>query len=80
VVRLLLRQAALFVGSGMAVGILAALGAARVLRAMLFETATTDVTTLLVVPVILGVVAAVASGVPALRASRTDPTVVIRSE
>ncbi|HEX5408147.1 MAG TPA: ABC transporter permease [Gemmatimonadaceae bacterium] len=80
VVRLLLRQAAMFVGSGMAVGVLAALGAARVLRALLFETATTDVTTLLVVPVILGVVAAVASGVPALRASRTDPTVVMRAE
>ncbi|MGH7626738.1 MAG: FtsX-like permease family protein, partial [Gemmatimonadaceae bacterium] len=80
VVRLLLRQAAMFVGSGMAVGILAALGATRVLRAMLFQTATTDVTTLVVVPVMLGVVAAVASGVPALRASRTDPVVVMRAE
>ncbi|HEY4216227.1 MAG TPA: ADOP family duplicated permease [Gemmatimonadaceae bacterium] len=80
VVQLMLRQASVFVVSGMVVGSLVALAATRVLRAMLFQTASTDVATLLVAPVVLGIVAVVASGVPAIRATRTDPVVVMRAE
>jgi predicted permease len=80
VVRLLLRQASTFVVSGIAAGVLVALAATRVLRAMLFQTAPTDVTTFVVVPVVLGIVAVVASCVPAIRAARTDPSVVMRAE
>ena len=80
VVQLMLRQASAFVASGMIVGILVALAATRLLRAMLIETASTDVATLVVAPIVLGGVALVASGVPALRATRTDPVVVMRAE
>jgi ABC-type antimicrobial peptide transport system permease subunit len=80
VVRLLLRQASAFVLAGIATGVLAALGATRVLRAMLFQTAPTDVATFIVVPIVLALVAIVASCLPAFRATRVDPAIVIRAE
>ena len=80
IVRLLLRQASTFVLVGIGAGLLIAAGATKVLQSLLFETATTDVTTFLIVPVVLGLVAVAASCVPALRATRTDPSIVIRAE
>lgn len=77
---LLVRQASTFVVIGMVVGIAAAFAAARVLRALLFQTAPTDLVTFLVVPVVLGIVALAAVVAPALRAARTDPSIVIRAE
>jgi putative ABC transport system permease protein len=65
---------------GIVGGIVAALAATRALRALLFQTAPTDVATFVAVPLVLGVTALVASAVPALRAARTDPTIVIRAE
>jgi ABC-type lipoprotein release transport system permease subunit len=64
----------------MVVGLVAAAGTTHVLRAMLFETAPTDLATFVAVPVVLGAVAVVASCVPAIRASRTDPSLVMRAE
>ena len=54
--------------------------ATKVLQSMLFQTSTTDAVTFALVPVVLLVVATVASLIPALRATRTDPLVVIRAE
>jgi ABC-type lipoprotein release transport system permease subunit len=47
---------------------------------MLYETSTTDPLTFVVVPVALAVVATIACLVPAFRAMRTDPLIVIRAE
>jgi putative ABC transport system permease protein len=77
---LLVRQVSVYVLIGMVGGIVAALAATRALRALLFQTAPTDVATFVAVPLVLGVTALVASAVPALRAARTDPTIVIRAE
>ena len=80
IVLLLVRQASVYVAIGMIAGLTAALAGTRVLRALLFQTTPSDLTTFLVVPIVLGLVALAASAVPALRAARTDPAIVIRAE
>jgi putative ABC transport system permease protein len=80
ILKLILGHAARLVVTGVAVGLLAAAAATKVLRAMLFETSTTDAMTFVVVTVVLSMVATIASLAPALRATRTDPLLVIRAE
>jgi hypothetical protein len=65
---------------GVALGGLAAYGAAGALRAILFETEPTDAGTFAAIAGILMLVAAMASLAPARRASRVDPMVALRSE
>lgn len=80
IITLIVRQASGFVFAGIGVGLLVALGITRVLHALLFQTAATDAGTFVVVPVVLAVVAVAATVLPALRATRTDPAIVIKSE
>ena len=80
VVTLVLLQGAKLVASGIVVGLLAAAAATRLLQAMLFQTKSTDLATFVVVPLVLTLVAALATLVPALRATRIDPIVAIRAE
>jgi putative ABC transport system permease protein len=75
-----LGQAARLVVVGVGCGLLLALAATKVLQAMLFETSTTDWATFVIVPIVLAIVATVASVVPAYRATRTDPIIVIKAE
>ena len=77
---LILSHAARLVVAGVVIGIGAAAVMKKVRQAMLFETSTRDALTFVVVPVVLAVVAAVACLVPAFRAMRTDPLIVIRAE
>jgi ABC-type antimicrobial peptide transport system permease subunit len=65
---------------GLAIGIGGALALTRVLRAQLFETSPTDPTTFGAIVVLLAAVAAVASWLPARRATRVDPMVALRTE
>jgi putative ABC transport system permease protein len=67
-------------GIGVVVGIGLAIAATRLLNALLFGTSRTDVATLSGVAVLLVVIAAGASLVPALRASRVDPLIALRDE
>ncbi len=80
VVRLVLRDGVKFVMLGAAVGLGGALASTRLLRAMLFQTTTTDPVTFIVVPAVLAAVALAATYLPARRAARTDPTIAIRAE
>ncbi len=80
ILTLVLGQAAVLVAVGVGAGLLAAAASATLVRAMLFETTPTDVTTFVVVPLVLAAVAAVASVAPAYRATRTDPIIAIRAE
>ena len=80
VVGLLLRDGVTFVLLGAIVGLGGALASTRLLRAMLFQTTTTDPATFVVVTLVLAVVAMVATYLPARRAARTDPTIAIRAE
>jgi putative ABC transport system permease protein len=65
---------------GIGLGVVAAFGATRVMRSLLYEVAPTDPVTFVVVPLALLAVAALASVVPAARAMRVSPVVALRVE
>jgi predicted permease len=65
---------------GVAVGLLFAAWATSLLRAILYETSPTDVATYVGVGVLLVLIGAVASAIPARRAARLDPVVALREE
>jgi predicted permease len=77
---LILGQAAFLVAVGAGTGLLAAAASTKVVRALLFETTPTDAATFAIVPIVLALVAAIASIAPVYRATRTDPIVAIRAE
>ena len=79
VVRLILREGMMPTLAGIAIGVVAALGSAAVLERMVFGVSASDPVTLIAVAGVLALVAAVASLVPALRASRVDPLEVLRA-
>ena len=75
-----LKYAFTLAGIGIVLGIVGGLLAGRVLSTFLFGVSTTDPLTYLGVVVVLVAVAAVASFLPAHRASKVDPMVAIRME
>ena len=77
---LVLRQGLAVAGTGLAIGIVGAIGLTRLLSSLLFEVSTMDVTTFAAAPVVLGAVAVAACYIPARRATMVDPIEVLRSE
>ena len=77
---LVLRDSAMLVVTGVAIGVPAAIIAARFIESQLFGLTATDPATLLVASVSLAVASAVASFAPAWRATRVDPLVALRYE
>jgi ABC-type antimicrobial peptide transport system permease subunit len=65
---------------GVAVGIAGAFGLNRLIASLLFGVEPTDGTTLAAVVTTITLVAAIACGLPAWRASRLDPNVMLRHE
>jgi putative ABC transport system permease protein len=80
VVGLVVRQAMLLAGVGAALGIAAAVFVSRAMASLLFGTSPADPLTLATVALGLLGVALGASCVPALRATRIDPTTALRAE
>ncbi len=80
VIWMVLREALLLVGTGIAIGVPLALALARSVSSLLYGLTPTDSLTISAAVVLLFVVAAVASYLPALRASRVDPMVALRYE
>ncbi|HKE91853.1 MAG TPA: ABC transporter permease [Gemmatimonadales bacterium] len=66
--------------AGVAIGLLAAFGVTRVMKNMLFGLSSTDPLTFVGISFLLVGVALVASYLPALRATRVDPVVALRTE
>jgi predicted permease len=77
---LVLGQGMRLAASGAALGLLGALAAMRVLRAMLFGVSPTDPLTLAAVVAAMCAVGVGAAYVPALRATRVDPMEALREE
>jgi len=77
---LILRHMLVLVLGGVVVGVPAALMGSTVLQSLLFGLSTTDRVTLVGAVVIVVVVGAAASVVPAVRASRVDPVRLLRAE
>jgi putative ABC transport system permease protein len=80
VLRMILGQGLRFTAVGLAVGIAAAFGFTRLLQTQLFNVRPTDPMTIAAVSVFIAAVAALACLVPANRAARVDPMVVLRDE
>jgi len=80
VLRLVLRRALALALAGIVIGLVGALALSRGLQAILVDTRATDPLALGGVALVLGLVALAASYVPALRATRVDPTVALRIE
>jgi len=78
--RLILGDAGKLMISGVILGIAAAFGLTRLMADLLYGVAPTDPLTFLVVPLILGAVAMLASFLPARRTARVEPTVALRYE
>lgn len=77
---MVMSQAGKLVIVGVALGLLAALLASRLLRAQLFEVAPTDTVTYVLVATGLLSVSLLASWIPARRASRIDPMAALRQD
>ena len=78
--RMVLRQGMILAGSGVAIGLIAAMGLTRLMSSLLYGVEATDPVTFGVVAAMLSAVALLASYLPALRASRTDPVEALRFE
>ena len=80
VVRLVMLQGVVLAGIGLSVGVVAALGLSRFMSSVLYETSTSDLTTLVLVGLVLMLSAVLASWLPAWRAGRVDPVSTLRPE
>jgi ABC-type lipoprotein release transport system permease subunit len=77
---LIVRHGLRLVLVGLALGIGAAFGATRAMRALLYEVAPSDPLTFLIVPLLLVITALAASWLPAARASHADPANTLRTD
>jgi putative ABC transport system permease protein len=80
VIRMMVRQASLWIGIGVAAGILGSLAAARWIGSLLFGIRANDPATLAEAAVLLLAVALLGAWVPARRAAKVDPMVALRYE
>ena len=77
---MVLRRGTELTAAGVVAGLLGAAALTRVMASLLFGVSTTDVMTFSIVPVILIVTALLATYIPALRATRVDPTDTLPEE
>jgi putative ABC transport system permease protein len=80
VLKFVIGQGMLLAGLGLGIGLGAAFGLTRLMKTLLFEISTTDLTTFVLIPLILAGVALLACLVPARRATKTDPMIALRYE
>jgi predicted permease len=80
VLRMVVRRGVALALAGVVAGLLASLAGTRVLEGLLFGVSTTDAVTFVAVPLLLTLVAALASYLPARRSTRVDPMIAMRNE
>jgi predicted permease len=80
IMQLVISQAVVLVVAGIASGLAVSFGLTRVMSKMLFRVSATDTVTFALLSLVLGVVALVASWVPARRAAGVPPIVALRHE
>jgi putative ABC transport system permease protein len=80
VIRLVLRQALWMLGLGIGIGIPAAALMTKALQAWLYGVGARDPLTFVAIPLLLAAIGAVASYIPARRATRVDPAIALRCE
>jgi predicted permease len=80
VLKMVLRYAMSLVLIGTLVGLAGAYAITRVMSTLLFQVTPTDLVTFVAVPLILVLVALIASLIPARRATRVDPLITLKAE
>jgi ABC-type antimicrobial peptide transport system permease subunit len=80
VYHLVLSEAARLAGAGIAIGLLCSVGAATLMRGLLFGVRAWDMSTLTGVAIVLTIAAMLASFIPARRAASVDPVEALRAE
>ncbi len=80
VLRMMLRHGLLLALTGIALGIAGAFALTRLLAGLLFSIKPTDPATFASVAIVLALVAALGSYIPARRAMRVDPMAALRHE
>jgi predicted permease len=80
VVAMVLGKSLAWVGAGVAVGLLAAFGAARLVASLLYGISPHDPSAYAAAAMVLLIASVFAGWIPALRAARVDPVVALRSE
>jgi predicted permease len=77
--RMILKEGGVLLAIGLALGVIGALFAARVIQALLFGVAPNDPITFIGVAILMAVVGVGACWLPALRAARIDPAITMRA-
>jgi putative ABC transport system permease protein len=80
ITRWVMRQGLVLVVIGITVGLVGALAMGRLIQGLLFDVAPNDPLTLSLVPLLLGAITLVAGWLPARRAMKIDPAIVLREE
>jgi predicted permease len=80
VLRLVINQGMVFVGSGVVAGLVGSVGLTRLMSALLFGVSPTDAGTFTSVAFLLAGIALLACWIPARRATRLDPVIALRTE
>jgi predicted permease len=80
VMRMILREGVVMVATGLALGLLLALGTGKLVSSMLYEVSSVDPVAFTVAPLVLGLAALIATWLPARRATRIDPMAALRTE
>ncbi len=80
IARMVFQEVGVLAGAGLGVGLAAAFGLTRLMKAVLFGVSATDPATFVAVPLILSAVALAAAYFPANRATAVDPLTALRCE
>ncbi|HWO00474.1 MAG TPA: ABC transporter permease [Blastocatellia bacterium] len=80
VLRLVLKEGMVLVGGGVAAGLIVAAAVTRLLASFLYGISPLDLPTFAAIPLVLAMVALLASYLPARRAAKVDPMIALRYE
>ena len=77
---MILREGAVMLGTGLAIGLLLAVATAKIISALLYEVSATDPIAFTVAPILLAAAGLLATWLPARRATRISPMAALRTE